>query len=107
MKCDKPHDQAKIEANKKKFNAAKKSGSSGSSRSGGKPKHRVGEDGKPLILNKNGAYVLDQKKAKKWRALQLSVASDATPSSAPASSEVSANVASHASAIRSAIQPST
>ena len=111
VKCDKPHDQAKIEANKKKFLASKRSGSSSSSRSGGKPKHRVGEDGEPLILNKKGAYVLDQKK---WRALKLSVASDATPSSAPASSVstssssvVSANVASHATAIRSAVQPST
>ena len=105
IRCEKPLVQARIETNKQKFFAAKHNSTSDSSRSGGKPQYRVGEDGKPLVLNKNGACVLDQKKAKKWRALQLSVAADVT--SAPASSVVSANVASHVLAIRSAVQPST
>ena len=105
LRCKKPLVQARIETNKQKFFAAKHNSTSDSSRSGGKPQYRVGEDGKPLVLNKNGACVLDQKKAKKWRALQLSVAADVT--SAPTSSVVSANVASHVSAIRSAVQPST
>ena len=58
--CKKPRDEAKIQAARDKFMAAKRA------RGGGNPKHKMGKGGKPLILNKKGAYVLDQKR---WRAM--------------------------------------
>ena len=55
--CPEPKDQAKIDAARSKF------------RSSRRPKHKTSKEGKPLILNKRGLYVLD---TKKWRAKQTS-----------------------------------
>jgi Zinc knuckle len=66
--CKEPKNKANIEKNKQKFQALKrkydtKKGKS-SGKHGNKPtsKQKIGEDGKPYVLNKKGAYVLDQKK---------------------------------------------
>ena len=55
--CPKPHDQAKIDAAKKKFQE----------RFQGKPRTKMAKDGKPLRLNKRGLYVLDKSKWKKMQ----------------------------------------
>ena len=61
--CKKPRNEATIAANRTKFYKKTK-------------KHKTGPDGKPLIRNKNGAYVLDQKKWKEH--LAAVAAADAT-----------------------------
>lgn len=61
--CPEPRNQARIEAERTKFRANR--GNKGSRPSGGRPPRRPQfkkVDGKPMILNKNGVYVLDQKK---------------------------------------------
>jgi DNA-directed RNA polymerase subunit RPC12/RpoP len=70
--CPKPKDEKRIQAARKKFNEARK-------KRKGKtpPKHKTGEDGKPMILNKNGVYVLDQKA---YKASQSSSTSDKSSS---------------------------
>jgi hypothetical protein len=54
-----------IEKNKQKFQALKRKYDSKKGKNGGKhgskPKRKTGDDGKPYVLNKKGAYVLDQK----------------------------------------------
>jgi hypothetical protein len=50
--CPKPRDEDEIAKNKAAYNKNRK------------PKHKTGKDGKPLILNKKGSYVLDTKKAR-------------------------------------------
>jgi hypothetical protein len=70
--CTQPHNKAQIDANKAKWQAAHDGRRRpGSNSSNHKPKHKV-VDGKPMILNKKGAYVLDSakiQKAKKAEAL--------------------------------------
>jgi hypothetical protein len=64
--CKEPKNEANIERNKQKFQALKRKYNSKKGKSSGKPgdkpKRKTGEDGKPYVLNKKGAYVLDQKK---------------------------------------------
>jgi hypothetical protein len=59
--CPKPKDESRIQAARKKFkeklSELKKKRRKGST----PPQRKTGEDGKPMILNKNGVYVLDQK----------------------------------------------
>jgi Zinc knuckle len=63
--CKEPKNEANIEKNKQKFQALKckydsKKGKN-SGKPGDKPKRKTGDDGKPYVLNKKGADVLDQK----------------------------------------------
>jgi len=58
--CPDPHNQAKIDANRKKFAAFK--------RSRGRSSTKV-VNGKPMKLNKNGYYVLDQKAMREQKKL--------------------------------------
>lgn len=56
--CPKPRDEDKIAKNRQAY-------SKSTPKHGGKhPRRKLGPGGKPMILNKNGAYVLDQKKAR-------------------------------------------
>ena len=66
--CPHPRDEAKIEANRLKFKALR--------RSKGKPRNETDADGEPLILNKNGHCVLDQKK---WKALKAALINTGSP----------------------------
>jgi Zinc knuckle len=63
--CKEPKNEANIEKNKQKFQALKRKYDSKKGKNGGKPgdkpKRKTGEDGKPYVLNRKGAYVLDQK----------------------------------------------
>lgn len=83
--CPKALDQAKIDAARQKFRATR--------RSRGKPKRKT-VDGKPLILNKNGYYVLDQKK---WK-------NDSTTDQDSESSTNPSTQADRTEAIRQALQ---
>ena len=70
--CKKPRNEQRIQAARKKYFDAKRqrrSGGSGTTRrsSGQPPKRKVGQNGYPMILNKNGAYVVDQKLLKTLR----------------------------------------
>jgi hypothetical protein len=95
--CPLPKNQARFDANKAKWEAArdaarKSGGNDGKSRSG--KSQRKMKDGKPMIRNKHGVYVLDQAKLKEMRAkskeeavtaLTTSLASlGSTPAPAPA-----------------------
>ncbi len=53
--CPKPRNEERIAANRAKYMDSK-------GRKDKRPKHKTGSDGKPMILNKKGVYVLDQKK---------------------------------------------
>ena len=57
--CTKPRDEDRIAKNRKDYMDRKKGQS--------KPRRKVSKDGKPLIRNKKGAYVLDQKKWKRQK----------------------------------------
>jgi hypothetical protein len=59
--CTASKDEEKIEKNKKKFRALKRKHEKKGGKSGDQPRHKTGPDGKPYVLNKKGAYVLDQK----------------------------------------------
>ena len=89
--CDKPRNQSKIDAERKKWLAAKKS-------KGDTPEKKTDPDtGRPMILNKNGLYVLDQKA---WKALQGDAAEGSTPAtSGEASASPSVNLASSSETI--------
>ena len=89
--CPKPLDQAKIDAARARFRASR--------RSRGKTKCGTGSDGKPLVLNKNGFCVLDQKA---WKAQQAE-ASNTSNQQAPRGSAPSSNV-SRADAVRTALR---
>ena len=60
--CPKPRDEAKIEAAVQEFR--KKRAQRRRNGDDGPPKHKISEDGKPLVLNKKGAYVADQRAIK-------------------------------------------
>ena len=60
--CKKPHDKAKIDAAKAAFNKQKEQ----------RRKTKVGKDGRPMILNKKGVYVLDTKAWKEKKEKQAS-----------------------------------
>jgi hypothetical protein len=83
--CPKPHDQAKIDAARKRFlnwrrSRGQRTGKPNANQANGKPpKYTTSSDGKPMILNRNGAYVLDQKK---YKALRETLASSSSPPSA-------------------------
>ena len=98
--CPAPKDQAKIDAARQRFLATK--------RARGKPKRKTGPDGKPMILNKKGYYVLDQKL---WRERQSTATPglatpSPTPTPQPTVSQPSAQVA-QATAICSALTRTT
>ena len=59
--CPKPKDENRIQAARKKFRAKLNERRKGRSSGSTPPKRKTGEDGKPMILNKKGVYVLDQK----------------------------------------------
>jgi hypothetical protein len=59
--CPKPKDENRIQAAWKKFRAKLNERRKGRSSGSTPPKRKTGEDGKPMVLNKNGVYVLDQK----------------------------------------------
>ena len=60
--CPKPRDEARIERARQQNRTS--TPAQRPQRFRGKPRHKTSSDGKPLILNKNGFYVLDQKR---WR----------------------------------------
>ena len=60
--CPEPRDEARIAKNRAAFQKANPYPRSGSNRG---PQHKTSSDGKPLIQNKVGAYVLDQKQIQK------------------------------------------
>ena len=87
--CTKPRNEAKIEEARRKFQSFR--------RNRGKPKYKSGQDGKPMVLNKNGLHVLDQKK---WKALKLSLQGG---QAAEAGSGIAAPADPQAAAIRNAV----
>lgn len=94
--CTVKRNQDKIDEARRKFRAMRR------------PKHKTSADGKPLIRNKNGAYVLDSKKVKNKTAKSKS--DNKTESTNPNETgdvKSSANVAHRADAIRSALRRST
>ena len=106
--CPSPRDEARIERAREQHRA-------NNPRSlRGKPKYETGSDGKPLILNRQGPCVLDQKKWRRMRALLATPTTANTPtndgrgtqSTAPARSP-SGHVARHATAMRSALTSAT
>ena len=68
--CPKPKDEARIAAARQKFRARNPRR--------GPPKHKIGPDGKPMIRNKKGAYVLDQKKVRAAQKAEADAKADAT-----------------------------
>jgi len=70
--CPKPRDQKKIDLAIQRYRAAR--------RARGKPRHKTGSDGEPLVLNKNGHCVVDQKR---WRARNGHVNGRHAPNDAP------------------------
>ncbi len=83
--CPKPRDENKIDANRKKFLEGKKSTrrpfKSKPKGTSSPPSTKMGmtavsSDGKPLILNKNGVYVLDQKA---WKSTKSKTAPPVPP----------------------------
>ena len=103
--CPLPHNHAKIEAARRRYQAWRCTR--------GKPRHTTGEGGRPLILNRQGHYVLNQQR---WRQMQGNTSSTSapgasstpppapTPSPSPAAPGTSANVAIRAEAIRTALR---
>ena len=71
--CPKPKDQEKIERNKKTFQDAVSKARQSQSRGGarGRPeRHRkIGADGRPMIQNKNGVFVVDTKALREQKQL--------------------------------------
>ena len=68
--CNKPKDEARIAREKKecwkrfKGKSRQRQDGGGSQQrqdGGGRPRHLLGADGKPRVLNKDGCYVYDQK----------------------------------------------
>ena len=104
--CTRPKDQGRIDRARERFNAARR-GSGG--RTPAQSRYKTGPGGKPLILNKNGYCVLDQRR---WRSRQranlaqhTSTPVVATPAPAtPTRDNVSARVASRVDAVRAAAQ---
>lgn len=75
-KCTKPRDEAKIKAARDAFAANRpNSGRPGGKSQGGPPKRKFGPGGRPLVLNKQGAYVTD---TKRWQEMKAKAKSDAT-----------------------------
>ena len=96
--CELPRNAAKIEANKKRWQAIR--------RARGKPRHKTSETGQPLVLNRNGYYVLDQRALRQQRdAATAPPATETTtqPQALTATNESSERVG----AIRSAIRDSS
>jgi hypothetical protein len=62
--CTKPRDEAKVTKARQQFRARRQPNNQGSRRT--QPQHKR-MNGKPMILNKKGAYVLDQKKVQDKR----------------------------------------
>ena len=99
--CPEPRDETRIAKNRAAFQKANPYQCSGANRG---PQHKTSSDGKPLIRNKLGAYVLDQKQLRKEKeaADLLSTLSESSSESvAPhtvTSSQPSANVATTQSA---------
>ena len=96
--CTKALDQAKIDRARQQFKQQRKG------RGKTLPRHATGSDGKPLVLNKNGAYVLDQQA---WRAVRAHLAITSAPSrsdSAPSTTGTPSQVTVQADAIRSALR---
>ena len=79
--CPEPRDEARIAKNRAAFQKANPR--NGSSRKG--PLHKTSSDGKPLIRNKLGAYVLDQKQVRKEKetADLLQTLTDSSADSSP------------------------
>lgn len=80
--CPSPKDDARITANRTKWEQANpEKAKQRSQRKGNRPKRKTGTDGKPLILNCKGVYVLDQAKhrlAQKEKEKAAEKASDAS-----------------------------
>ena len=78
--CTQPRDEAKIKAARDAFaaNRPPRTGRTGGRPPSGSPKHKMGKGGRPLILNKQGAYVTD---TKRWKALKDKAKSDSTTAS--------------------------
>ena len=96
-KCTRPWDQNQIDQARQRYFAWR--------RTRGPPHHKTGADGKPLILNKNGFYVLDQRW---WHETHPTTTStEASPSGtsppSPSQSGPSAHVAARAAAVRTAL----
>lgn len=108
--CTLPRDETKITAAKDAYNSKRASRPSSTGRGGGRfsgrgdrgggrggrgpPRTRTGRGGRPMVLNKNGAYVVD---TKKWKAQKLAAAAmvptPATTTDALFRSYMAANVA--------------
>ena len=108
--CPKPKVQATIDAARKKYLAARKN------KKGGPPKRKKDPTGRPLIRNKNGVYVLDQKKYKAYLAAhqgEVNAQNVAVPASAnPVASPVTpptpqGNIAVRADALRNLLRESS
>lgn len=88
--CDKPKDQAKIDAARKAFAKAKRerrAASKGKESSNQPPaRERKIVNGKPMIKNKKGVFVLDQKVVRE-QALVATTPSGGTSTETPAASE--------------------
>jgi hypothetical protein len=98
--CDKPRNEDKIAANRARM-AAATAGRGGSGRGrgrggrgrggrGSRPPYKSNPEGRPMVLNKKGAYVLDQKKVKKTQALETLVRALTNSTSAAPSAHVAA-----------------
>ena len=100
--CDQPRNEPRIAKAREEYMKKKKSSGKGKS----KPKHKT-VDGKPMILNKNGAYVLDQKKMREAQAKDGAVAllDQLTKSAQPDSSATTPSPASALPAAASASAP--
>ena len=100
-KCTRPRDQSRIDQARQRYFAWR--------RTRGSPRHKTGSDGKPLILNKNGFYVLDQRR---WREQHpTNTSNEASPGGtsppSPSQSGPSAHVAARAAAVRTALRRTT
>ena len=71
--CTQPIDEARVERNKKAFYEAKKARQASNPRPprGPLPCTKMSRDGKPLVLNSKGLYVLDKKAMQRETAKQL------------------------------------
>ena len=80
--CPKPADEARIKKARDAYQAAHPRKSKSKSKS--RPKHTTGTSGKykgkPLVLNKNGVYVVD---TKKWKAMKDGSSDSSTPPATP------------------------
>ena len=103
--CPEPRDETRIAKNRAAFQKANpypRSGSTTGSNRG--PQHKTSSDGRPLIRNKLGAYVLDQKQIRKEKEaadLLTKLSESSSESVAPQSvtpSQPSANIATTQSA---------